>query len=81
MSNITDQQILGMPVSIEVRKIAVKINDGTTLPNEIHQALISLPEKEGLGAVQNALATHAGINALNIDLPTKAALLAMANLG
>jgi hypothetical protein len=77
---VTTQQINLAISNPSHRSIVAAVNAGTASLTDIAASLVSLDLKAALRDVKNAVATRVGINARQLDLPTKALLLAIANV-
>lgn len=77
---IAAKDIYGSITGFALRSLMVGVNAGTASLTDISAAQVSLDEKAALRDVKNAVATRAGINARELDLPTKAVLFAMAGV-
>lgn len=77
---VSNQQINSANINGAHRDIVAKVNAGTATLTDIAASLIHLDLKSALRDVKNGVATRAGINARQLDLPTKALLLAIANV-
>ena len=67
----------GLPHGSHLREVLVKLNAGGIAAIDINAAPVSNSEKSEMRAVAASSATRASINGSQLDLPAKAALLAI----
>ena len=76
----TAAAIRSAAMSHHLREVLVKVNAGGTSPIDINAATVSNSEKAEMRAVVASTATRASINGSQLNLPEKAALLAIAGV-
>ena len=77
---MTDNDINDLPISTDMKAVLMALNDSTATALGISAANIGLREKAACSDVLNAVATRASLNAYQIPLPVKLALLTIAGV-
>lgn len=76
----TDSKIRGHHLPSHLREALVKVNSGGSVARDITASNCHLADKRAMELVRAGGATRANINAMPIDLPTKAVLLDIAGV-